>query len=111
MANMTPRQLRELVERAAEAITGSFVARAEAVRTRESWRTWHAHRSELERLLPAERVLGVCMYCERIRANTGEWVTTPPALTEMLHDPKVVSLTHGVCPICLAGHEPDGVSP
>jgi hypothetical protein len=56
-------------------------------------------------------MLGVCMYCERYHANTGEWVAAPPALAEMLHDPKVVQLTHGVCPICLAGHDPAEVSP
>jgi hypothetical protein len=29
-------------------------------------------------------MLGVCMYCERYHANTGEWVAAPPALAEML---------------------------
>jgi hypothetical protein len=108
---MNPREIRKLMERAAEAITGSFIAQAEAARTRKSWRIWRAHWADLGRLPPAERVLGICMYCERIRANTGEWVATPPALAELLYDPKVVSLTHGVCPICLAGHEPGRVSP
>jgi hypothetical protein len=30
-----------------------------------------------------------------------------------MHDPNVVQLTHGVCPICLAGRlgEPESVSP
>jgi hypothetical protein len=108
---MDPREIRKLMERAVEAITGSRMTRADASRAREAWHSWHAAWAALERLPPAERVLGVCMYCERIRANTGEWVATPPALAEMLHDPTVVSLTHGVCPICLAGHEPGGVSP
>jgi hypothetical protein len=111
LQSMYPRQIREAIDRAVEAVTGSRIARAEAVRLREGWHAWRAHWAELEKLPPAERVLGVCMYCERIRANTGEWVATPPALAEMLYDPKVVSLTHGVCPICLAGHEPGGVSP
>jgi hypothetical protein len=108
LRSMHPRQVREAIERAIEAVTGSRIARTDAARLREAWRTWHAHWAALERLPPAERVLGICMYCERIRASTGEWVATPPALAEMLHDPKVVSLTHGVCPICLAGHDPAG---
>jgi hypothetical protein len=100
---MQPRQIREAIERAADAVTGSFIARAEAIRGREAWRIWRAHWAELERLPPANRMLGVCMYCERYHANTGEWAAAPPALAEMLHDPKMVQLTHGVCPICLAG--------
>ena len=99
------------MERAVDAITGSFIARTEAVRTREAWRIWRAHWAELDRLPPAERLLGVCMYCERFRTTTGEWVAAPPGLAEILHDPRVVGLTHGVCPICLAGHEPGGVTP
>ena len=108
---MHPRKIRELMERAGEAVTGSFIAQTEAIRTRESWSIWRAHWADLESLPPAERMLGVCMYCERFRANTGEWIAAPPRLAEMLRDPKVVGLTHGVCPICLAGHEPSGVSP
>jgi len=108
---MDARKIREVMERAGEAVTGSFIARTEAVRTREAWHFWRAHLAGLESVAPAERMLGVCMYCERIRANTGEWVTAPPALAEMLHDPKVVQLTHGVCPICLAGHTPGRASP
>jgi hypothetical protein len=108
---MTPRQIREAIERAAETVTGSLMARAEAIRGREGWRTWRVHWAELEKQPPADRLLSVCMYCERFRAHTAEWVATPPGLAEILHDPKVVQLTHGVCPICLAGHEADGVSP
>ncbi len=66
------------MERAVDAVTGSFIARTEAVRTREAWHFWRAQWASLESLAPAERMLGVCMYCEGIRANTGEWVTTPP---------------------------------
>jgi hypothetical protein len=47
-------------------------------------------------------MLTMCMYCERFHAGTGEWAATPPGLAEMLHDPKLVQVTHGVCPICLA---------
>src|SRR5215216_3197806 len=81
---MTPGQVREALDRAIEAVMGSRMARTEAVRLRKAWHIWRSHWAELERLPPAERVLGVCMYCERIRINTGEWVATPPALTEML---------------------------
>ena len=103
LSRMHPRQIRRTLERAAEAVTGSFMARAEAIRGREAWRTWRAHWAELERLPPADRMLGVCVYCERYHANTGDWVAAPPALAETLRDPKAVQLTHGVCPICLAG--------
>ena len=103
LGGMHPRQIRGALERAAEAVTGSFIARADATRGRETWRLWRAHWAELERLPPADRMLGVCMYCERYHANTGEWVATPPGLAERLRDPTVVQLTHGVCPICLAG--------
>jgi hypothetical protein len=48
-------------------------------------------------------MLAVCRYCERFRASAGEWVATAPGLAEMLHDPKVVQVTHGICPICFAG--------
>lgn len=108
---MNPQPIREAIDRAVEAVTGSRIARAEAVRLREAWHTWRAHWAEIERFPPADRMLGVCMYCERYHANTGEWVAAPPELAEMLRDPKAVQLTHGVCPICLAGHDPAGVSP
>jgi hypothetical protein len=103
LGGMHPRQIRGLFERAAEAVAGSLIARTDAFRGREAWRIWRAHWSELERLPPADRLLGVCMYCERYHASTGEWVAAPPALAEMLRDRKVVQLTHGICPICLAG--------
>jgi hypothetical protein len=101
---MSPRQIREALERAAEAVLGSLMARADAVRGREGWRIWRAHWAELEKQPPGERMLAVCMYCERFRVTTGEWVATPPGLTERLRDPKLLQVTHGICPICLAGH-------
>jgi hypothetical protein len=61
--------------------------------------------AKLEAEPPADRMLAVCMYCERIRADTGEWIAPPPELAEMLRDRRVVQLTHGACPICLAGHQ------
>jgi hypothetical protein len=110
---MSPRPIREAFERAAEAVLGSLMARAEATRGREAWRSWRAYWIELEKQPPAERMLAVCMYCERFRATTDEWVVFPPGLAEMLRDPKVVQVTHSACPICLAAHleqSPDGVS-
>jgi hypothetical protein len=99
---MNPRQLRETIARAVYAVTGSLMSQAEASRTREGWRVWRALWVELERKPPADRMLTVCMYCERFHASTGEWAATPPGLAEMLHDPKLVQITHGVCPVCLA---------
>jgi hypothetical protein len=58
--------------------------------------------AELERKAPADRMLTVCMDCERLHASTGECAAIPPGLAEMLHDPKLVQVTHGVCPVCLA---------
>ena len=103
LAGMHPRQFREAVDRVVEAVTGSFIAQAEAIRLRDGWRIWRAHWATLETKPPAERMLVVCMYCEQFHANTGEWVAPPPGLAEMLQDPKLVQVTHGACPICLAG--------
>lgn len=109
---MDRRQLKGAIDRAMDAVTGSFIARTQASRAREAWRAWREQWAQLEQEPPADRMLAVCMYCERFRANTGEWVATPPWLTEMLHDPKVVQLTHGACPICLAQHlERSGENP
>jgi hypothetical protein len=99
---MDPRQLKETLARAVDAVTGSHMSRTQASRTREGWRVWRALWAELERKPPADRMLTVCMYCERLQASTGEWAATPPGLAEMLHDPNLVQVTHGVCPICLA---------
>jgi hypothetical protein len=112
---MDSRQVRDIIERATEAVIGSIMARTRATRGREGWRTWRTHWAELEKQPPAERLLAVCMYCERFRVTTGDWVATPPGLTEMLHDPKLIQVTHGVCPVCLAAHlegsgkEPGGI--
>ena len=102
---MTPRQLKETMARAVDAVTGSFMSRTQASRTREGWRVWRALWAELEGKPLADRMLTVCMYCERLRASTGEWAATPPGLAEMLRDPKLVQVTHGVCPVCLAAYE------
>jgi len=45
------------------------------------------------------------MYCEHLLTATGEWIPVPPALNQLLHDPCLVQLTHGVCPICYAGQD------
>jgi hypothetical protein len=110
---MAPRHLKDIIERATEAITGSVMARADSVHARETWRLWRALWREVGGKRTTDRIVTVCMYCERFHANTGEWAAAPPSLTEMLHDPKVVQLTHGVCPICLAGRlgDPESVSP
>ena len=97
------RRIRETFARAEEAKTGSLMARAEASRVREAWQAWRAEWAQIQGQPPADRMLTVCMYCERIHVTTGEWRATPTALAGMLHDPKLVQLTHGVCPICLAG--------
>jgi hypothetical protein len=98
------RYVRDALDRATEAVTGSHIARAHASRAREAGRVWRALWAKLEAEPPADRMLAVCMYCERIRADTGEWIAPPPELAEMLRDRRVVQLTHGACPICLAGH-------
>jgi hypothetical protein len=101
---MGPRQVREAIERATEAVTGSHIARMHSSRAREAWRTWHSLWSRLRREPLAERMLTVCMYCERVRTDTGEWLAPPVDLAEILHDQQLVQLTHGACPICLAAH-------
>ena len=99
---MNPRQLRENIARAVDAVTGSLMSQAQASRTREGRRVWRALWAELERKAPGDRMLTVCMYCERLHASTGEWAAAPPGLAEILHDPKLVQVSHGVCPVCLA---------
>lgn len=69
---MNPRELRETLTRAADAVAGSRMSVAQASRTREGWRIWRALWVELERKPPADRMLTVCMYCERLHASTGE---------------------------------------
>jgi hypothetical protein len=89
---MHPRKIRELMERAGEAVTGSLIACTDSIRGRAAWRTWRAQWADLERLPAAEQLLAVCMYCERFRATTGEWVACPPGLVEMIHDPHPTEL-------------------
>jgi hypothetical protein len=103
---MYRRDVRDALERAAEAVEGSHIAQQHARQVVEGWRVWRTLRGTLERQPPAERMLPVCMYCGRVRYTTGEWVRTPP-LTEMLPDPRLIQVTHGACPICFAGHLPD----
>jgi len=103
LANMDWRRIREAFARADEARTGIHMSRAEARRVREGWRAWRAEWARIEEEPAAERMLTVCMYCERFHITTGEWLAIPVGLAGMLHDPKLVQLTHGVCPICLAG--------
>jgi hypothetical protein len=104
---MNIRKIRDVLARADETRTASSMARAEARREREAWRAWRAMWAGLRREAPAERMLTVCMYCERFLADTSEWIATPPSLAETLHDPAIVQVTHGACPMCLAGHLPD----
>jgi hypothetical protein len=82
------------------------MAQTDARRDREAWRAWRAVWAALQREAPAERMATVCMYCQRLRADTSEWVAIPASLAEMLHDPTIVQVTHGACPICFAGHLP-----
>ena len=42
LADMTPRQVKEALERAVDAVAGSFIARADAIRARDAWRMWRA---------------------------------------------------------------------
>jgi hypothetical protein len=104
---MDTRKIRNLLAWSQETQTASQMAQAEARRQREAWRAWRAMWAGLQREAPAERMLTVCMYCERFLADTAEWIATPPSLTEILHDPAIVQVTHGACPICLAGHLPE----
>jgi broad specificity phosphatase PhoE len=97
-------QIQEALDRATEAVTGSHMARRYARLSREAWRAWRAQWNALEVLPPTERLLVVCMYCERFRDVTGDWMLAPTELAEMLHDRTVVQLTHGACPLCLAAH-------
>jgi hypothetical protein len=99
---MDPRQLKETLARAVDAVTGSLMSQTQTSRTREGWRVWRELWVALDRKPPADRMPTVCMYCERLQASTGEWAATSPGLAEMLHDPKLVQVSHGVCPVCLA---------
>ena|SRR5438132_1477933 len=100
---MDRRQIRETIDRAVEAMIGSVMARTDARRDRKAWGAWRAQWAALERLPPDQRMLTVCMYCERFRVDTGEWVAATAGLAGVLHDPKVIQVSHGACPICVAG--------
>ena len=96
--------VKDAIDRATETVTGSRNARTHASRAREAWRVWRALWAKLEAEPPAKRYLTACMYCERVRADTDEWMALPADLAEMLHNPQVVQVTHGACPICLEAH-------
>ena len=104
LAPMDRRRFRDVLTLAAETRTASLMAQAEARRERAAWEAWRALWATLQLEPPPARMLTVCMYCERFRGTTGEWVLAAQALREMLRDPKLVQVTHGSCPICLAGH-------
>jgi hypothetical protein len=104
---MDTRKIRDLLASAQETNTASQMVQAEARRERVAWRAWRAVWAGLKRKAPAERLVTVCMYCQRFRADTAEWVVTPPDLAQLLHDQQVVQVTHGACPICVAGHLPE----
>jgi CheY-like chemotaxis protein len=97
-------QVYDTLERAREAVLGSLMARSAAVLGREGWRAWRGLWAKLEATRLEQRMVTACMYCERLQSATGEWIAVPAGLAEMLRDPQVVQLSHGACPICLAGH-------
>lgn len=66
------RYIRDAIERAQDAVMGSHLARTEALRLRHAWGAWRAQWAEIEATPLAERMLTVCMYCERFRVTTGE---------------------------------------
>jgi hypothetical protein len=102
LGGMHPRKASDARQDAANSVTESLAARARAMASREGWRIWREQWATMEGEPPDERLLAVCMYCERFRAHTGEWAAPPPGLTAMLHDPKVMQITHSICAKCLA---------
>jgi len=66
------RYIRDAIERAQDAVMGSHLARTEALRLRHAWGTWPAQWAEIEAMALADRMLTVCIYCERFRVTTGE---------------------------------------
>jgi two-component system, cell cycle response regulator DivK len=51
--------------------------------------------------------VSICSYCARVRLTTGEWQSITRELTEFLE--RWTTLSHGVCPECLAREHPDAV--
>jgi hypothetical protein len=106
LAAMEHRRLHDALARADETRTASLMVRANARREREAWRAWRAVWATLERDLPTERMLTVCMYCERFCSPDGDWAAIPRVLADLLQEGETipVQVTHGVCPLCLAAH-------
>jgi hypothetical protein len=103
---MDPHKLHDALARADETRTATFMVQADARREREAWRAWRTAWATLERDPPPDRMLTVCMYCERFYSPAGEWAAIPRVLADLLQEGETipVQVTHGACPLCLAAH-------
>jgi hypothetical protein len=75
---------------------------AETRRLRAARRTWDLLWSEYRH--DPEAPMVCCAYCARMRNRAGEWLCIPNRISEFLHRPSVVKLSHGYCPDCVARH-------
>jgi hypothetical protein len=78
---------------------------AETRRLRAARRTWSILWSEYRHRPEAPMIC--CAYCARMRNQAGEWLCIHPQISEFLHRPSVVKLSHGYCRDCIARHFPD----
>ena len=70
---------------------------------RERW-VWRRVWAELA--IDPERVLAVCAYCQRVRSHQDEWGSIPARVRVFLGVTSSLTVTHGICPDCMAEHFP-----
>jgi hypothetical protein len=94
---------RQLCREAEYAIARAAADLAESARIRAETRRWH---SVLEacRARP-DHLVTCCAYCSRLRVTTGEWVAIPPNLRSTVYRSRELSVSHSICPECMANQE------
>jgi hypothetical protein len=85
-------------ERAALSVADCRQRRLERRRWKAIWSAVRARRDQM---------VACCAYCARFRTPSGEWAAIPAQISKLLHQSPSANLTHGICPDCLARHEPN----
>ena len=85
------------IRRATELVRAS----ADLRRERGLWRhIWAALEGD------HDRVVALCAYCQRVRTQENEWGSIPARVRVFLSVTSMLTVTHGICPECVAEHFP-----
>jgi hypothetical protein len=85
------------VRRAARLVQTSHALRQERGRWQHLW---------AELTADHERVVALCAYCQRVRTHEGDYGAIPARIRVFLSVTSSLTVTHGICPECVAEHFP-----